>query len=264
LDQNFNGSKSPLRPGILYAYIISLPSATTFQPGEQTPIGASPSGLGAELEDPTLPAGFLGAGGNTAVEKAPGICVVTRRGVCPATAKCRSRWIRISGVLCSTARRAGVVDNRSTGEGVVGQHPEVATVENYLSMSSLTRWRWFGNPTRTGKFLEVLDGRGCSPRADNFTKAHFKRGSTFLPVSYLLLQFHQLLLLWDELPTDLIQPRLIYHINHAGCNFSRVMMRGLYSEGKGRGRVDDNIILSVMEYTGAVASSKAFVSFRTI
>jgi len=45
---------------------------------------------------------------------------VVGRGVCPATAKGRSRSIRIAGVFCSTAGVAGTVDDRANGEGVAG------------------------------------------------------------------------------------------------------------------------------------------------
>jgi len=45
---------------------------------------------------------------------------VVGRGVCPATAKGRSRSIRIAGVFCSTARGVGTVDARGKGEGVAG------------------------------------------------------------------------------------------------------------------------------------------------
>ena len=82
---------------------MSLPSATTLQTGEQTPVGASASDLRAKPGDPTLPEGFAGAGGAIVETKAPGICGVVGRGVCPATAKGRSCSIRIAGVFCSTA-----------------------------------------------------------------------------------------------------------------------------------------------------------------
>ena len=62
---------------------------------------------------------------------------------------------------------------------------------------------------------------------------------------YLLLQFRKLLLLGDELSTHLIQPRLIFLINHAGCDFSSIMRRGFYCQGKGRGSVHNHVILSL-------------------
>ena len=52
--------------------------------------------------------------------KAPGTCGLVGRGVCPATAKGRSRSIRIAGVFCSTAGEGGTVDDRGKGEGVAG------------------------------------------------------------------------------------------------------------------------------------------------
>jgi len=76
LDQIFIGSKSLLRHGNLCAYPISLPSATTLQSGEQTPVDAGASDLGAKPGGLTLPEGFAGAGGATAEAKAPGICGV--------------------------------------------------------------------------------------------------------------------------------------------------------------------------------------------
>jgi len=72
--------------------------------------------------------------------KKPGTWGVVGRGVCPATAKGRSRSIRIAGVFCSTARGAGTVDDRGKGEGVAGQPPEVAAVENFLLMIFRTNW----------------------------------------------------------------------------------------------------------------------------
>jgi len=65
--------------------------------------GASASDLLVKPEGPTLPEGFAGAGGAIAETKAAGTCGVVGRGVCPATAKGRSRSIRIAGVFCSTA-----------------------------------------------------------------------------------------------------------------------------------------------------------------
>ena len=61
----------------------------------------------------------------------------------------------------------------------------------------------------------------------------------------LLLQLRKLLLLSDELSTHLIQPRLIFLIYHAGCDFSSVMRWGFYCQRKGRGSVLNNVILSV-------------------
>jgi len=88
--------------------------------GEQTPVGAGASDLGAKPGGPTLPEGFAGAGGTTVKAKGPGICGVVGREMCPATAKSHLRWIHITGILCSTARRAGMVDDDSKGEGVRG------------------------------------------------------------------------------------------------------------------------------------------------
>jgi len=45
---------------------------------------------------------------------------VVGRGVCPATAKGRSHSIRIAGIFCSTAKEAGIVDDRGKREGVAG------------------------------------------------------------------------------------------------------------------------------------------------
>ena len=103
LDQILIASKSLLRHGNLYSERISLPSATTLQSGEQTPVGARPSDLRVKPAGPTLPEAFAGAGGAIAETKAPGTCGVVGRGVCPATAKGRSRSIQIAGVLFSTA-----------------------------------------------------------------------------------------------------------------------------------------------------------------
>jgi len=93
--------------------------ATALQPGEETPIGAGASGLWAKPEDPTLPDGSAEPDGATTGVKAPGICGIVGAVVCPATAKGVSRSIQIASILCSTARRAGTVDNCGRGEGVV-------------------------------------------------------------------------------------------------------------------------------------------------
>jgi len=82
---------------------MSLPSATTLQSGDQTPTGASASDLQVKPEGPTFPEGFARAGGAIAEAKAPGTCGVVGRGVCPATAKGRSRSIQIAGMFCSPA-----------------------------------------------------------------------------------------------------------------------------------------------------------------
>ena len=79
-----------------------LPSATTLQSAEQSPIGAGASDLRAKPGGPTLPEGSAGADGAIAETKAPGTCGVVGRGVCPATAKSRSRSIQIAGVFYST------------------------------------------------------------------------------------------------------------------------------------------------------------------
>ena len=113
-------SKSLLRHGNLSAQRISLPSATTLQSGEQSPVGASASDLRVKPGGPTLPEGFAGAGGAIAETTAPGTCGVVDTGVCPATAKGRSRSIRIAGVFCSTAGGPGTVDDGGQGEGVAG------------------------------------------------------------------------------------------------------------------------------------------------
>jgi len=62
---------------------------------------------------------------------------------------------------------------------------------------------------------------------------------------HLPLQFRKLLLLCDELSTHFVQPRLIFLINHAGCNFSSTMRRGFYCERNGRGSVHNHVVLSV-------------------
>jgi len=99
---------------------MSLPSATTLQSGKQMPAGAGASDLRAKPGGPTLSEGFAGAGGDIAETKARGICGVVGIGVCPATAKSRSRSIHIAGIFCSTAKGACTVDNRGKGEGVAG------------------------------------------------------------------------------------------------------------------------------------------------
>jgi len=84
--------------------ISDIPSfGHNLQSGEQRPVGAGASDLRAKPGGPTLPEGFGGASGAFAETKAPGTCGVVGRGVCPATAKGRSRSIPIAGVFCSTA-----------------------------------------------------------------------------------------------------------------------------------------------------------------
>ena len=112
------GSKSLLRHGNLWAYRISLPSAPTLQSGEQKPAGAGASDLCAKPGGPALPEGVAGAGGAIAETKPPGTCEVVCRGVCPTTSKGRSCLRRIGGVVCSTAKGAGTVNNRGKGEEV--------------------------------------------------------------------------------------------------------------------------------------------------
>jgi len=99
---------------------MSVPSARTLQSGEQIPADDSASDLRVKPGGPTLPEGFACTGGAIAETKAPGICGVVGRGVCPSTAKGRSRSIRIAGVFCSTARGAGTVHDRGKGVGVAG------------------------------------------------------------------------------------------------------------------------------------------------
>jgi len=62
---------------------------------------------------------------------------------------------------------------------------------------------------------------------------------------HLVLQFSKLLLLCDELFTNLIEPRLIFLVNHTGCDFICIMRRGFYCQGKGRGSVHNHVILCV-------------------
>jgi len=77
------------------------------------------------------------------------------------------------------------------------------------------------------------------------TKGYFERESMFMCLGHLLLQFCKLLLLCDELSTHFIQPSLIFLINHAGSNFSSIIRRGLYSQRKSRGSLNDQVVLSV-------------------